>query len=159
MSAACLTRSTLSEEIKAIARSSHPECAHDQADQGRRERSVLCTQATEDADMRRSCAPSEPGLFRDGELGALGDEEAVGHPGDVISHALAVARTRVAARDLAGVREVMVEEAPHGVLDAHVLAAGLGAEVDAVEHELAQAQHGPADLAPLRDLLGAGGVV
>ena len=68
----------------------------------------------------------------------------------------AVVRPRLALRRLLGVLHVVVEEAAQGALDPLLLAARRRPQVDAVEHELAQAQHRAADLLALDDVAGLG---
>ena len=98
-------------------------------------------------------------LLGHGQLGEAGDAVAVGHPRQVIGDALGVVRPRLALRRLLRVLHVVVEEAAQGALDPLLLVAGGRPQVDAVEHELAQAQHRAADLLALDDVRRLGGRV
>ena len=57
------------------------------------------------------------------------------------------------------VLHVVVEQRAHHALDARLLALRLRAEVDVLEHELAQAKHRAADLLPLHDVAGLVGAL
>ncbi len=92
-----------------------------------------------------------------GQALELADAEAVGHAGEVVGHAGGRVRAgaRIEHREHVRVLYVVVEQRVDDLRHAFLLAARRGAEVDVVEHELAQPPHRAADALALDDVARA----
>ena len=93
---------------------------------------------------------AQPRLLRKREAPERGDREPVRHTRDVVGDPLQVVGRRGAVGDQIRVVEIVVEQAAQRPEHPVVLAARLGPEIQALEHELAQPQHGATDLVRLR---------